>query len=93
MNLSNDKYINSVLKSLYKFYGNGIELYESSRKDKKFMIQDPNGKWVHFGQKGYEDWHSHKDPVRLERFRKRNKKWADAEKWTPAHLSWFVLWS
>lgn len=90
--LGSKSYFNSVLSSLHKFYGKDVELYESSRKDKKFMVQDPNGKWVHFGQKGYEDWHSHKDPIRRERFRNRNKKWANAEKWTPAHLAYYVLW-
>jgi hypothetical protein len=86
------QYINSVIESLHKHYGN-IELFESTRKDKKFMVQNPSGKWVHFGQKGYQDWHSHKDPIRLQNFRKRNSKWKNAEKWTPAHLSWYVLWT
>ena len=90
--LSNKDYLNSVLNSLHKFYGEDVDLYFSSKKDKKFMVQDPNGKWIHFGQKGFQDWHSHKDPIRRERFRNRNKKWANSEKWTPAHLAYYVLW-
>lgn len=85
-------YFNSVSSVLHKFYGKDVELYESSRKDKKFMVQRPDGKWVHFGQKNYSDWHLHRDPLRRERFRTRNKRWADAEKWTPAHLAYYVLW-
>jgi hypothetical protein len=85
-------YFNSVSSALNKFYGKDVELYESSRKDKKFMVQRPDGKWIHFGQKGYSDWHLHRDPLRRERFRTRNKRWADAEKWTPAHLAYYVLW-
>lgn len=88
-----NNYHKSVRQALTKFYGKDVDLYESTRKDKKFMVQNPDGKWIHFGQKGYEDWHSHKDPLRRERFRQRNKRWAEAEKWTPAHLSWYVLWT
>jgi hypothetical protein len=84
-------YYNSILNSLQRYYGD-IDLYESTRKDKKFMVQRPDGRWIHFGATGYEDWHSHKDPIRRERFKKRNAKWANAEKWTPAHLSYYVLW-
>jgi hypothetical protein len=87
-----DSYFKSVRKALTKYYGKDVDLYESTRKDKKFMVQRPDGKWVHFGQKGYQDWHHHKDPVRRERFRQRNKRWAEAEKWTPSHLAYYILW-
>jgi hypothetical protein len=85
------EYINSVVSSLRKNYGD-TPLYESTRKDKKFMVISPEGKRIHFGQKGYQDWHSHKDPIRRANFRKRNAKWKDAQKWTPAHLAYWVLW-
>lgn len=85
-------YFKSVEKSLNKYYGKNVKLYESTRKDKKFMVQRPDGKWIHFGAKGYSDWHIHKDPERRERFRQRNKRWAEADKWTPAHLAYYILW-
>ena len=85
-------YFNSVEKALHKFYGKDVELYESSRKNKKFMVERPDGKWVHFGQKGAGDWHLDRDTLRRERFRTRNKRWAESEKWTPANLSFYVLW-
>jgi hypothetical protein len=85
------QYIASVLQSLKKHYGD-ISLYESTRKDKKFMVISPEGKRIHFGQKGYQDWHSHKDPIRRANFRNRNAKWKNAQKWTPAHLAYWVLW-
>ena len=88
----NNNYIKSVTKALHKYYGKNVSLQESSRKDKKFMVISPEGKKIHFGQKGYEDWHIHKDPKRRERFRTRNAKWANADKWTPAHLAYWVLW-
>lgn len=88
----NTQYIESVKQALSKYYGKNVPLYESTRKDKKFMVIDPEGKRIHFGQKGYSDWHLHQDPVRRQLFRTRNAKWADAPKWTPAHLSFYVLW-
>jgi hypothetical protein len=90
--MEDPKYINSVLKSFHKHYGNDKELFFSTRKDKKFMVKNPDGKWVHFGQKGYSDWHLHKDEKRRDLFRKRNARWANAEKYTPAHLAYYVLW-
>lgn len=78
-------------KRLQHFYGKKTELYRSSRKDKKYMIEH-EGKWIHFGQMGFEDFTKHEDLQRRERFRKRNHHWKYAEKYTPAHLSWYVLW-
>lgn len=86
-------YFKSVEKSLKKYYGKSVKLYESTRKNKKFMVENPDGKLVHFGAKGYEDWHNHKDPIRRERFRKRNARWANADKWSAAHLAYWVLWN
>lgn len=85
-------YFQSVQKALHKHYGKNVALFESSRKDKKFMVINPDGKKVHFGQKGYQDWHIHQDPLRRQLFRTRNARWAAAPKWTPAHLSYYVLW-
>jgi len=88
----NSDYINSVLVALEKHYGKDVQLYPSTRKDKKFMVQSPDGKWIHFGQKGYQDWHEHKDPDRRRLFRQRNRKWADSPIWKASHLAYFVLW-
>jgi hypothetical protein len=85
-------YFKSVEKALHKYYGKNTALYESTRKDKKFMVINPEGKKIHFGQKGASDWHLHKDPIRRDKFRTRNARWANAEKWTPAHLAYWVLW-
>jgi len=66
-------------------------VHESSRKDKKYMVFDGN-KMVHFGQMGYEDASKHHDLERVNRFRKRNWKWQFEPKYSPAWLSWFLLW-
>ena len=66
-------------------------VHESSRKDKKYMIFDGN-KMIHFGQMGYEDASKHHDLERVNRFRKRNWKWQFEPKYSPAYLSWYLLW-
>jgi hypothetical protein len=66
-------------------------VHESSRKDKKYMVFDGN-KMIHFGQMGYEDASKHHDLERVNRFRKRNWKWQFEPQYSPAWLSWFLLW-
>ena len=68
------------------------KVFFSTRKNKKYMIKNPDGKMIHFGGKGYADFTGHQDEKRRENFKKRNKKWATAEKWTPAWLSYHILW-
>jgi hypothetical protein len=68
------------------------KVFESSRKDKKYMIKKPDGKMVHFGANGYADYTAHKDKERRKRFRTRNHKWASSPKWSPAWLSYYLLW-
>lgn len=87
---------NIVRKKLKKLYGNKMELYISNRKDKKYMIYHPEtNKKIHFGQMGYKDYtlNDVDREDRRKRFLQRNHKWADAEHFTPAHLSWYILWN
>ena len=70
----------------------GAPVIVSTRKDKKYMIKNPQGKWVHFGQWGAEDATKHKDTIRINNFKKRNAKWANSPKWSPAYLSYYLLW-
>ena len=64
---------------------------ESSRKDKKFMVFDGH-KMQHFGQMGYYDYTRTLDKEKRDRFRKRNHKWANSPKYSPAWLSYYLLW-
>ena len=66
-------------------------VHESSRKDKKFMVFDGH-KMIHFGQMGYEDYTKHNDELRRARFKNRNKRWQYSSKYSPAWLSWYLLW-
>lgn len=67
-------------------------VHESSRKDKKYMVFDGRT-MIHFGQMGYEDATKHNDLDRINRFKKRNWKWQNSPKYSPAWLSWFILWT
>jgi hypothetical protein len=70
----------------------GLTVYLSPNKKKKYTIVDPNNKITHFGQLGYEDYTKHLDEIRREQFLKRNAKWKDAEPYSPAWLSYYLLW-
>ena len=81
-----------VLKQFKKNYGDDIDLYLSTSKNKKYMVFDEDGRKLHFGDLRYSDYTKHKDKKRRESFRIRNKKWKDADKYTSAHLSYYLLW-
>jgi hypothetical protein len=66
-------------------------VHESSRKDKKYMVFDGRT-MIHFGQMGYEDATKHNDTDRINRFKKRNWKWQNSPKYSPAYLSYYLLW-
>lgn len=71
----------------------GLTVYLSPNKSKKYSIINPlTNKIVHFGQMGMEDYTKHLDEARREAFLKRNHKWKDAEPYTPAWLSYYLLW-
>jgi hypothetical protein len=58
-----------VYKNWLKYKGSDdAEIYLSERKDKKFCVVAPDGKTVHFGQKGYDDFTKHQDEARRENY-------------------------
>ena len=81
-----------VLKQLKKYYGDDVDLYLSSSKNNKYMVFNEDGKKIHFGSIIHEDYTKHQNKKRRESFRNRNKRWANADKFTPAHLSYYLLW-
>ena len=81
-----------VKVNLEKYYGKDVEIYLSTRKGKKYMIVNKEGKKVHFGDINFADFSKHLDEKRRQSFRNRNKKWKDAKPYTPAHLSYYLLW-
>ena len=82
--------ISRVQKQAKKLGLNPVEI--STRKDKKYMIMDEEGHVKHFGLMGYQDYTKHQDETRRDAFRRRNHRWKDAPKYSPAYLSYYLLW-
>jgi 2-phospho-L-lactate transferase/gluconeogenesis factor (CofD/UPF0052 family) len=84
-----------VLQNAKEYFGKEITLYPSSRKDKKYMIQKPDGKMVHFGQQGAEDFTFHQNKIRRQNYLNRamniKGKWKD-DMYSPNNLSINLLW-
>lgn len=59
------------------------------------MVQNPDNKWIHFGQMGYEDYTKHKDDDRRKNYLNRSSnikgQWK-ANKYSPNNLSIHLLW-
>ena len=68
---------------------NTIYLARSDRDGKKYMV-DVDGKVVHFGAEGYEDYTIHKDPERKKRYITRHK---EKENWTKSGIKTAGFWS
>jgi len=81
-----------VLKQLKKYYGDEVDLYLSTSKNKKYMVFNEQGKKIHFGSMIYQDYTKHKDKKRRDSFRNRNRRWKDADIFSPAYLSYYLLW-
>ena len=74
------------------------KLSKSDKKDKKYLVQTPKGRRIHFGairENGipYEDYTTHKDPKRKKRYLKRHIKedWNDPE--TAGFWATNILWN
>jgi hypothetical protein len=71
------------------------EIYLSDRKDKKFCVVAPDGKTVHFGQKGYDDFTKHQNQQRRENYLNRatniRGNWRN-NKYSANNLAINLLW-
>ena len=72
-----------------QYYLNPIHI--SSRKDKKYMVFDGR-KMQHFGQWSYIDYTKSHDEDKRNKFRKRNNRWKYRPIYSPAWLSYNLLW-
>ena len=85
-------------KEVYrKFKDNGYDeytnIYVSTRKDKKYMIIEPyTNKMIHFGST-MADYTFTKDEKKRSNFLKRNARWRDLNMFSPAYLSYKLLWN
>ena len=81
-----------TVKQLAKKYNLG-DVYPSTNYSKKYMIINPyTQRFVNFGDINYPDYSFTKNSDARLAFRIRNKKWATAKKYTPAFLSYYLLW-
>jgi poly-beta-hydroxyalkanoate depolymerase len=81
-------------KRAYEYLGKDADLYQSNKKDKKYMVFDGK-KWVHFGQMGYQDFTKHQDNERRNRYLKRTENMKGNWKknpYSPNNLSRNILW-
>ena len=74
-------------------------LSESDRKDKKYMIDEPDNEdfnTVHFGARGYSDYTLHKDKMRKRAYILRHKpreNWGKSGIDTSGWWAYWVLWN
>lgn len=85
--------LNAVLKKSRRLYHRDV--FPSSKKEKKYMIQNDRGRWVHFGAIQYEDYTKHKDRTRRKSYLARSThirgKWR-RDKFSPNRLAISLLW-
>jgi hypothetical protein len=92
------KYSNpkEVQKKAFQLYGNDAVVYKSDKKEKKYMILDENtGKFVYFGQVGYEDFtHHHSEDRRNSYLRRASNIKGDwkTNVYSPNFLAISLLW-
>jgi hypothetical protein len=83
-------------KMAYKYLGKTAKLYPANNPQKKYKIYDSNnGKWINFGQIGYEDFTKHKDKTRRKNYLTRTKymrgEWKN-NPYSANNLSRNILW-
>jgi len=88
-NVSNPEEVQRRAMSLHL---NPVHL--SSQARFKYMVFNGN-KMVHFGSMipPYMDYTKHHDERRRNNFLKRNARWKDAPRYSPAFLSYWLLWN
>ena len=84
-----------VKQKSIKYFGKNIPIYLSNKKDKKYMIQSPDGKMINFGSLYYEDYTKHLDKNRRINYLRRSENikgnWKDNQ-YSPNNLSRNLLW-
>ena len=70
-----------------------VEISKSTRADKKYQAVS-NGKTVHFGAVGYQDYTQHQDPKRRDNYISRHgsEDWSRSNIMSPAFMSRWLLW-
>jgi hypothetical protein len=84
-----------VYRRAKKYLGKTAKIGLSTKKEKKYMVTTPNGRVVHFGQMGYEDYTKHQNKTRRKNYLNRSSKirgdWKN-DKYSANNLSRILLW-
>ena len=84
-----------VYRRAKKYLGKTAKISISTKKDKKYMVKTPDGKIVHFGQMGYEDFTKHKNKTRRKNYLTRSSRirgdWKQ-DKYSANNLAIHLLW-
>jgi len=84
-----------VYRRARKYLGKTAKIGLSTRKEKKYMVITPDGKIVHFGQMGYEDFTKHKNKTRRKNYLTRATRikgdWKE-NKYSANNLAIHLLW-
>ena len=74
-----------------------VILRKSPKPTKKYRVTFPDGKFVDFGAKGYDDYTIHKNPERMKRYLIRHgsgrETWSKKGIRTAGFWSRWLLWS
>ena len=91
------KYSNptEVFRRAKRYLGKTVKIGFSTRREKKYMIETPDGRIVHFGQMLYEDVTKHKNMTRRKNYLTRSAKirgdWKK-DKYSANNLARNLLW-
>lgn len=91
------KYSNptEVYRKASKYLGKTAKIELSPKRDKKYMVITPDGRKVHFGQMGYQDYTQHRNKTRRKNYLTRSGKikgdWAK-DKYSANNLARRLLW-
>jgi len=84
-----------VSKNALDYFGKNVPIYISNKPTKKYMVKNPEGKYVHFGEMGFQDFTRHMDKSRRDRYLRRSMnisgKWYE-NPYSPNNLSIHLLW-
>lgn len=90
--------IDRVRQNAKKYFGHDKDVYISTRKNKKYMIADDEGRMIHFGSFSppMEDYTKHKNEMRRKNYLNRATQikgdWK-LNKYSPNNLAIHLLWN
>lgn len=89
--------LNNVYNNAIKYLGDNVNIKLSTRKNKKFMVLNPNtNKWVHFGEMQYLDFTKTQNEMKRNNYLSRalriKGEWKN-NKYSPNNLSINILWN